>query len=236
MLSKRESSERGHFDHGWLKTYHTFSFASYLDRAHMNFQSLRVINEDVVHPSKGFGTHPHDNMEIITYIVSGTLEHKDSMGNGSVIRRGDIQRMSAGTGIMHSEFNPSDSEPVHLLQIWIMPDKRGVKPSYEQKHFSEQERLNRLRLVASPDGADQSVVINQNASLYAAILEVDQRLTFRSESKDHQWLQLITGELTVNEVGLETGDGLAVSEEEELEISAGQKAEFLLFDLADYSR
>ena len=236
MLNLRKAGERGHLDHGWLKTYHTFSFASYYDRAHMNFHSLRVINEDIVLPGQGFGTHPHDNMEIITYIVEGALEHKDSMGNGSVIQRGDVQRMSAGTGVMHSEFNPSDDKAVHLLQIWIMPDKIGVKPSYEQTVFTDEEKLNQLRLVASPDGAQGSVRINQNAWVYASLLEAAKTASFAPEPGRYQWLQLIKGALDVNGTKMEAGDGLALADESSLSITANQTAEFLLFDLAEYRR
>lgn len=236
MLTLRKANERGHMDHGWLNTYHTFSFASYYDRSHMNFQSLRVINEDIVLPGQGFGTHAHDNMEIITYIVEGVLEHKDSMGNGSVIQRGDIQRMSAGSGIMHSEFNPSDNKAVHLLQIWIMPNEIDLKPSYEQIVFTDEEKSNRLRLVASPDGAEGSVRIHQDARLYASLLDETESLSFTPETGRSQWLQLIKGELDLNGTKVEAGDGVALTDETELTINAVQNSELLLFDLAKYER
>src|SRR4051812_41984869 len=178
MIEKRASNDRGHFDHGWLKTYHTFSFADYYDPSHVHFKSLRVINEDFVAPGQGFGTHPHRDMEIITYILDGELQHKDSMGTGSVIKPGDVQQMSAGTGVLHSEFNPSKDKPVHLMQIWIMPNRKGITPKYEQKAFTKEERSNKLRLVASSNGRDGSVLINQDASIYASLLEM-------GESTDH---------------------------------------------------
>jgi redox-sensitive bicupin YhaK (pirin superfamily) len=233
MLTLRKSDERGHFDHGWLKTYHTFSFADYHDDSHVHFRALRVINEDTVAPGKGFGTHPHRDMEIITYILSGSLEHKDSMGNGSVIRPGDVQYMSAGTGVLHSEFNPSATEGVHLLQIWILPNAHGLTPLYGQKNFSEDERMNALKLIASPNGDDGSVTIRQDVDLYASILDVGQTLPHTFEASRFGWLQLTSGELVVNDTAMKAGDGLSISEEKTIEISStgNDRAEFLLFDL-----
>src|SRR5436190_13165238 len=181
MITIRHRNERGHANHGWLDTYHTFSFDTYHDRHYMGFRSLRVINEDRVAPAKGFGTHPHRDMEIITYVLEGSLEHKDSMGTGSIIRPGEVQRMSAGTGITHSEFNPSKTEAVHLLQIWILPERKGIKPSYEQKQFNREERRGSLRLIASSDGREGSVAINQDARVYAGMLNADQKIDYRLE-------------------------------------------------------
>lgn len=232
MITIRKSEERGHFDLGWLDTYHTFSFDQYYDPAHMHFRSLRVINEDRVATAKGFPTHSHRDMEIITYILSGELEHRDSMGNGSVIRPGDVQRMSAGTGVAHSEFNPSDAGPVHLLQIWIMPRARNLPPGYEQKYFSEEERRGRLRLVASEDGRDGSVTIQQDARLYATILETGSSIEHTLADKRYAWIQVARGNLNVNGHELNQGDGAAVSNEHQLQLAANDGAEVLLFDLA----
>jgi quercetin 2,3-dioxygenase len=232
MITIRKSRERGHLDHGWLDTYHTFSFDQYYDPAHVHFRSLRVINEDRVAAGKGFPTHSHRDMEIITYILAGALEHRDSMGNGSVIRPGDVQRMSAGTGVAHSEFNPSDSDAVHLLQIWIMPRARNLPPSYEQTNFSENERRNRLRLVASPDGSDGSVTIQQDAKLYAAMLDPGAPIEHTLPDKRYAWLQVARGSLNLNEQELRQGDGAAVVRESSLKIVASEEAELLLFDLA----
>jgi redox-sensitive bicupin YhaK (pirin superfamily) len=232
MITIRKSEERGHFRHGWLDTFHTFSFDQYYDPAHMHWRSLRVINEDRVAPSQGFPTHSHRDMEIITYILSGALEHSDSMGNGSVIRPGDVQRMSAGTGVSHSEFNPSDSETVHLLQIWILPDARRLAPSYEEKSFSEDERRGRLRLVASDDGRDASVTIHQDARLYAAILDAGATVEHTLDANRYAWLQVARGAIKLNEFDLNQGDGAAVNRETDLKIVAQEPAEILLFDLA----
>ncbi len=234
MITLRPSEARGHFDHGWLNTYHTFSFADYYDPENMGFRSLRVINEDFVAPGNGFGTHPHRDMEIITYVLEGALAHKDSMGNGSAIRPHEVQRMSAGTGVLHSEFNHSRAEQVHLLQIWILPERRGIEPSYEQKTYPRDEKLNKLRLVASRDGDEGSVRIHQDAKLYASILEPGKTLTYEPATGRHAWLQAIDGVITVNGKTLKAGDGAAVSDESKLEIlSTGEyEAEFLLFDLA----
>jgi redox-sensitive bicupin YhaK (pirin superfamily) len=232
MIIIRKAEERGHFDLGWLDTYHTFSFDQYYDPAHMHFRSLRVINEDRVAPGQGFPTHSHRDMEIITYILSGALEHRDSMGNGSVIRPGDVQRMTAGTGVSHSEFNPSESEAVHLLQIWILPNAHGLTPSYEEKAFAEEERLGRLRLIAAHGGGEGSVNINQDTRVYAALLEAGQSVTHSLQPNRHAWIQLARGTVRLNGMELKQGDGAAVSKENELSITAHDKAEILLFDLA----
>jgi redox-sensitive bicupin YhaK (pirin superfamily) len=232
MIKVRKANERGHFNHGWLDTYHTFSFDQYYDPAHMGFRSLRVINEDRVAPKHGFPTHSHRDMEIITYILEGELRHEDSMGNGSVIRPGEVQRMTAGTGVAHSERNPSSDKEVHLLQIWIMPNQRGLAPGYEQKAFSEEERSGRLRLVASPDGSEGSVSINQDAKLFATILSAGQRVSHQLPNNRHAWIQVARGAVTVNGTQLDQGDGVAVSEESEVTIATGSGAEVLLFDLA----
>lgn len=232
MITIRKSEERGHLDHGWLDTYHTFSFDQYYDPAHMHFRSLRVINEDRVAAGKGFPTHSHRDMEIITYILAGALAHRDSMGNGSVIRPGDVQRMSAGTGVAHSEFNPSDSEAVHLLQIWIMPRARNLSPSYEQKAFSEDDRRNRLRLVASDHGRDGSVTIQQDAQVYAAILDRDTTIEHILNENRYAWLQVARGSVNINGHTLTQGDGAATSHESLLKLVSTDEAELLLFDLA----
>jgi redox-sensitive bicupin YhaK (pirin superfamily) len=232
MITIRKSEDRGHFDLGWLDTYHTFSFDQYYDPAHLHWRSLRVINEDRVQPAAGFPTHSHRDMEIITYILSGALEHRDSMGNGSVIRPGDAQRMSAGTGVAHSEFNPSETEPVHLLQIWILPIEHGLPPSYEEKHFKEEERRGRLRVIASNDGRDGSVTIHQDAQLFAAILDAGQTVVHAIDDKRYAWLQIARGTVRLNDVELKQGDGAAVRDESSLSIAAHDQAEVLLFDLA----
>lgn len=232
MIKIRPSNERGHLNYGWLDTYHTFSFSEYHDPDWMAFRTLRVINEDRVQPGEGFGTHAHRDMEIITYVLQGALEHKDSMGNGSIIRPGDVQRMSAGTGVTHSEFNPSKSELVHLLQIWIFPEKKGLKPEYEQKRFEESQKKGRLCLIASRDGRDGSVTIHQDASLYAAVLKNGQRLEHSIDKNRHAWIQVARGSISLNGQLLNQGDGAAVSEEKRLEIVGKENAEILLFDLA----
>ena len=232
MITIRKSRDRGHFDLGWLDTYHTFSFDQYYDPAHMHFRSLRVINEDRVAPGQGFPTHSHRDMEIITYILSGALEHRDSMGNGSVIRPGDVQRMSAGTGVSHSEFNPSETESVHLLQIWIMPRARNLAPSYEQTAFSEDERKGTLRLVASPDGREGSVTIQQDARLYATIFEPGAAIDYEVAANRYVWLQVARGTARLNELELQQGDGAAIRDETMLRLVAHDTAEMLLFDLS----
>lgn len=232
MIRLRKSNERGHADHGWLDTRHTFSFADYYDPQQLGFRALRVINEDRVQPKAGFPTHPHRDMEIITYVLEGALEHKDSMGNGSVIRPGEVQRMSAGTGITHSEFNHSGTELVHFLQIWIVPEQKGVNPGYEQQAFSDAEKVNRLRLIASRDGREGSVAINQDVNLYAALLEPGAALTYAMPAGRHVWLQVARGSVELNGYPLAQGDGVAVSDEKQLMVAGREKAELLLFDLA----
>jgi len=232
MTTLRKSGERGHAEYGWLDTYHTFSFNTYYDPAHMNFRDLRVINEDRVQPGRGFGTHPHEDMEILTYVLAGALEHKDSMGTGSIIRPGDVQRMSAGTGIIHSEFNPSRSEPVHLLQIWIFPEQLGLRPSYEQKTFLQAAKRGQLRLLASPDARAGSLKIHQNVDLYASVLGKGERVTHRLSQGRHAWLQVARGAVSLNGQAVGPGDGAAVSKEQSLGIRADEPSEFLLFDLA----
>ena len=231
MIQVRKAKERGHANHGWLDTYHTFSFSTYQDPEHMQFRSLRVMNEDVVAPGQGFGTHPHHDMEIVTYVLEGALEHKDSMGNGEVLRPGEFQRMSAGTGITHSEFNPSDREPVHLYQIWLIPERKGIEPSYEQKRFPEDERHNRFRLVASRDAADGSLLIHQDARVYLSSLDEGRMVSHKIEPGRHAWLQVLRGTVSLNGRSLATSDGAAVSDESVLEVMADQPAEVMLFDL-----
>jgi len=227
----RTGAERGHFDHGWLDTYHTFSFASYHDPRHMGFRSLRVINEDRVQPGEGFGTHAHRDMEILTWVLEGALEHKDSMGNGSIIRPGDIQRMSAGTGVTHSEFNPSREEPVHLLQIWLLPRQRGLAPGYEEKRFAPETRRGDFRLIAARDGRDGAVTIHQDADLWTALLEPSASVRHAFETGRHAWLHVAVGTVTANGVKLRAGDGAALSDEQAIEVTASDRAEILLFDL-----
>ncbi len=232
MLQIRRAEDRGHADHGWLDTYHTFSFADYYDPAQMGFRALRVINEDRVQPGMGFGTHGHRDMEIVTYVLEGALEHKDSMGNGSVLRPGEFQRMSAGTGVRHSEFNPSATEPVHLYQIWLLPGRNGIQPSYEQKFFGKDGRRGQFQLVASPDGADESLRIHQDARVYLSKLDAGQKVTHELSSGRHAWLQVLRGSVTVNGRVLETSDGVAVSDEPLLTVVAEDPAEIMLFELA----
>lgn len=232
MIAIRKSDERGRFDHGWLVTQHTFSFGEYHDSRHHRFRALRVINEDLVQPGEGFDTHPHRDMEIITYVVSGALEHRDNMGNGTVIRPGDVQRMTAGTGIEHSEFNPSNDEPTHLLQIWIFPEEKGLEPSYEQKHFGDGDKRGRLKLVASRDGREGSVTIRQDAAMYAALLGPGDEATHRLAEGRHAWVQLIRGRVRLDDATLEAGDGAAISESSEIDLRADEPSELLLFDLA----
>jgi redox-sensitive bicupin YhaK (pirin superfamily) len=234
MITIRKSKDRGHANHGWLNTWHTFSFGDYHDPKHMHFRSLRVINEDYVAPGQGFGMHPHQDMEILTWIVSGALQHKDSMGNGEIIRPGDLQHISAGTGVLHSEFNPSTSDPVHLLQIWIMPEKRGLPPGYSQTHFPLADRTNRLRALASADGRDGSIRINQDATLMAALIEPENSVQHEVASGRSMWVQVVAGPVEVNGQRLEKGDAAAISGEPKVAISAegGSPAEVLVFDLA----
>jgi redox-sensitive bicupin YhaK (pirin superfamily) len=234
MITLRQSSERGHFNHGWLDTYHTFSFADYRDPSHIHFRALRVINEDVIAAGRGFGMHPHENMEIITYVLSGALEHQDSLGTGEVIRPGDGQRMSAGSGILHSEFNPSPTEPVHLLQIWILPDqdKQDVEPSYEQKPFPDDQKRRQWRLIASPTGEHGSVRIHADARLLVTKLAPGESLPLALNPARYGWLQMASGTATLNGLPLHAGDGAAISKEENLTLVATAESEVLLFDLA----
>jgi quercetin 2,3-dioxygenase len=232
MLTIRQSKERGHFDHGWLNTYHTFSFDQYYDPRYMGFRSLRVINEDFVAAGRGFPKHGHRDMEIITYILEGALKHEDSMGNGSVIQPGDVQRMTAGTGVRHSEQNASSTERVHLLQIWILPSAENLTPGYEQKAFSEEQRRGALRLIASNDGRDDSVSLNQDVSLFASILDADQQVEYAMDPARYGWIQVARGSITVNGETAEQGDGIVVVAEPRLTIRAKEAAEILLFDLA----
>jgi redox-sensitive bicupin YhaK (pirin superfamily) len=232
MIQIRKASERGHFDHGWLDTHHTFSFSRYYDPRHMGFRVLRVINEDTVQPGRGFGTHPHEDMEIVTYVLSGALAHKDSLSTGSTLRPGELQRMTAGTGISHSEFNPSPTEPVHLYQIWLSPEQEGLEPSYEQRAFPANERRNRLRLVASPDGSDGSLTIRQDARLYLATLDEGHEVSKDLLHDRYAWLQVLRGNVDLNGQRISAGDGAAVSEEPALAIRAESPSEVLLFDLA----
>jgi redox-sensitive bicupin YhaK (pirin superfamily) len=232
MVNIRHSEERGGGNHGWLKTHHTFSFDQFYDPRWMGFRSLRVINEDWVAGGQGFPAHPHRDMEIITYILEGGIEHKDSLGTSSIIRPGDGQRMSAGRGIRHSEINPSPTEAAHLLQIWIMPDKTGHEPSYEQKTFPEEEKRGKLRLIASPDGKDGSVTIHQDAKLYVSLLSPGQEVKHDLGKGRHAWLQIARGSVELNGQKLVQGDGAAISEEKALSIKGAEDAEVLLFDLA----
>jgi quercetin 2,3-dioxygenase len=232
MKTVRRSADRGHANHGWLDTRHTFSFADYHDPAHMGFRTLRVINEDHVAEGRGFGRHPHRDMEILTWVVSGAVEHSDSMGNRETVRPGEVQRMTAGTGVLHSEMNPSQTEPLHLLQIWIEPERRGLEPGYEQRPIADGERKGRLLLVASPDGRDGSVTVHQDASLYTGLLDSGDRVRHALGKGRHAWLQVIHGDLTASGEELHAGDGLAVSDESELVLESKGPAEVLLFDLA----
>lgn len=232
MIRLRPAAERGFADHGWLSTAHTFSFAQYHDPAHMGYRALRVINDDRVAPGGGFPTHPHRDMEIVSYVVEGALEHRDSLGTGSVIRPGDVQRMSAGTGVTHSEFNPSDSEPMRLIQIWLLPEQRGLTPSYEQKHFTAAERRGRLRLVASPDGADGSVRIHQDARIYAGLLGKGEIAHHAIEPGRGLWLQIVRGQVEASGTALAEGDGAAIEKLDALRLHGVDDAELLLFDLA----
>jgi redox-sensitive bicupin YhaK (pirin superfamily) len=231
VVELRKGEARGVADHGWLKSFHTFSFAGYYDPAHMGFGALRVINEDRVAPGQGFGSHPHRDMEIISYVLDGALEHRDSMGNGSVIRPGDVQRMSAGTGVFHSEYNPSQKERVHFLQIWIEPGELGIAPSYEQKHFTAADKRGRLRLVASPDGQDGSVTIHQDARIYAALLEGEERVEHPIAAGRRGYVHVARGKVSVNGHPLEAGDALKASGEQRIVLEQGSSAEVLLFDL-----
>ncbi len=231
MISMRRAADRGHANHGWLDSHHTFSFADYYDPREMGFGPLRVINEDRVQAGKGFGTHPHRDMEIISYVLEGELAHKDSLGTGSVIRPGDVQRMSAGTGVLHSEFNQSSDALVHFLQIWIEPNRRGVKPSYEQKTFAREDQRGRLRLVASPDGAEGSVTIHQEVRMYATVLGEAESVSHRLEDGRRAYVHVARGSVVLNGQTLGPGDGAKVTDETELTLTGARDAEVLLFDM-----
>jgi len=232
MIQIRKSGERGHANHGWLDTHFTFSFADYYDPKHVHFRTLRVMNDDRVAGGGGFPMHPHRDMEIVTYVLDGALEHRDSMGNGSVIKPGDIQYMGAGTGVTHSEFNASETESVHLYQIWMFPEKQGLKPRYDQKTFSEAEKRGKLRLLASPDGREGSVKIRQNNELYASVLAKGETVKHELQPERHAYVQVARGSLTLNGRKLDEGDGAAVSGEGTVELTGEKDAEVLLFDLA----
>ena len=232
MIRVRKAAERGHFDHGWLDTYHTFSFGDYYDPASVGFRSLRVINDDRVQPRQGFGTHGHRDMEIVTYVLDGALQHRDSMGNGSILRAGELQRMTAGTGVRHSEFNPSDTEWVHLYQIWLLPERQGLKPSYEELAVGEEQKRGRFRLVASPDGAGGGLTIHQDARLYLASLLPGEGVGHEIERGRAAWLQVLRGSVNLRGNGLSAGDGVAVTDENAVSIQAAVPSEVLLFDLA----
>jgi quercetin 2,3-dioxygenase len=231
MIRLRKSEDRGITKLNWLNSKHSFSFGNYFDPEHMGFGTLRVINEDVVTPRAGFDTHPHRNMEILTYVLEGELEHKDTLGTGSIILPGDVQRMSAGTGIMHSESNPLGDTPVHLLQIWIIPEKEGLSPSYEQKNFTEKRKPGKLTLLASHKGQNDSLTIHQDVSLYVLDLNVGQSFMYPLEKSRIAWMQIARGRITLNDQLLEQGDGAAVRDEKTLEFQAKNKAEILIFDL-----
>jgi redox-sensitive bicupin YhaK (pirin superfamily) len=231
MTEIRRSNERGYADHGWLKSFHTFSFADYFDPEHVQVGPLRVINEDRVAAGQGFGTHGHRDMEIISYVLDGELAHKDSMGNGSTIRPGDVQRMSAGSGVRHSEFNPSSTNPVHFLQIWIQPNAQGIEPSYEEKRFSVQEKRGRLRMIASPDQADGSVLIHQDARVYAGLFDGEETAALSIVPGRTLYVHVARGTVTANGTVLNGGDAVTLTDTEKLELNRGQQAEVLVFDL-----
>jgi redox-sensitive bicupin YhaK (pirin superfamily) len=232
MIAVRKAADRGHAEHGWLDSWHTFSFGDYYDPQHMGFRSLRVINEDRVAAGKGFPTHPHRDMEILTYVLDGALEHKDSMGNGSVMRSGDVQRMTAGTGVAHSEFNGSRDTPVHFLQIWILPESRNLPPGYEQKNFTRQDRQGKFKVVASREGADGAVLVHQDVKLLAGLFAEGEKSQYTLAPGRSAWLHVARGKLRVNGIELSAGDALQVSDEAALEVTGVQDAEALLFDLS----
>jgi redox-sensitive bicupin YhaK (pirin superfamily) len=232
MISRRQSKQRGHANHGWLDSHHTFSFANYYDPEFTGFRDLLVINEDRVSAGAGFGKHSHRDMEIISYVLEGELEHKDSLGTGSVLKYGDVQRMSAGTGVTHSEFNHSKEKGLHFLQIWITPAKIGIPPSYEEKRVGTEDKKNRLRLIVSPNGDEGSLHINQDAYLFASVLDTGKSLELSLKPGRHAWVQVIRGTLELNGVRLDEGDGAAISEERQLQLRASKDSEFLVFDLA----
>lgn len=233
MITLRRSDDRGTANHDWLQTQHTFSFATYRDPRFVGFQRLIVINEDHIAPSSGFGTHHHDDMEILTYVISGQLEHKDSMGTGSIIHAGDVQYMSAGTGVDHSEYNPSASQPVHLLQMWLLPNKTGHEPTYDQRHFSDEDKRNRLCLLATDQAGADALIIRSDAQLYSCVLDTGKSVEHRFEPGRAGWLQLVSGELEVNGIGLLVGDGIAITEEKSLSITAKHTSEFVFYNIAE---
>ena len=232
MIAIRKSSDRGRANHGWLDSRHTFSFADYYDPRHMGFRALRVINEDRVQAGQGFGTHAHRDMEIISYVLEGQLAHRDSMGTGSIIRPGDVQRMSAGTGVRHSEMNPSPTQGVHFFQIWILPERQGLEPSYQQKTFEDADKRGRFRLVAAGDGRDGAITVHQDVDLYAALFDAGDHVSFPLRAGRHGWIQVARGEIAVNGHVLAAGDGAAISDETTLTVTAAAPAEVLLFDLS----
>ncbi|CAM2160984.1 pirin family protein [Paraburkholderia tropica] len=232
MLAIRRADERGHANHGWLDTYHSFSFADYFDEAHLHYGALRVLNDDRIAGGRGFGAHGHRDMEIVTYVLSGALAHRDSMGNGSTIRPGDVQRMSAGTGVMHSEFNASKDEEAHLLQIWLLPTERGGAPGYEEKRFDDADKRGRLRLIASPDGRDGSVTVQADASIHAALIDGDERAEYAVPTGRRVYVQVARGALEVNGERLNTGDAAMIEAETAVVLAKGEAAEVLLFDVA----
>ncbi len=232
MIRIRKSEARGYFDFGWLQTHHTFSFGEYFDPEHVHFRALRVINEDRVQPGQGFGMHGHRDMEIVTLVLSGAIEHQDSLGNGEILRPGELQRMTAGAGIRHSEFNPSTTDPLHLYQIWLTPERRGLTPSYEQKAFGPSERIDRWQLVASPDGQNGSITIHQDAQLLLTTLTSGQSLSHSIATGRAAWLQILTGSVAIDHELLQAGDGAAITDETTVTISASENSEVLLFDLA----
>ena len=232
MINIRKSNDRGRANHGWLDTHFTFSFADYFDPEHVQFRTLRVMNDDRVAGSGGFPMHPHRDMEIVTYVLQGALEHRDSLGNGSVIKPGDVQYMSAGSGVTHSEFNPSKTEPVHLYQIWMLPEKKGLKPAYDQKNFDEAEKRGKLRLVASPDGRDGSLKIRQDNELYATVLGAGDSVKHALKPERYAYVQVARGSVKLNGQQLAEGDGAAISAEKSVELTGVKDAEVLLFDLA----
>ncbi|SNR68721.1 hypothetical protein SAMN05192560_0483 [Methylobacillus rhizosphaerae] len=231
MIRLRKSQDRGHANHGWLDSYHSFSFSEYYDPEHMQYSVLRVINEDVIAPAMGFGMHPHKDMEIITYMLQGELRHEDSLGNGSVIRAGDVQRMSAGTGIVHSEFNASDRTQAHLLQIWLLPAQDGIAPGYEEKHFGAAQKRDRWCLIASPDARDESLRIHQDVALYATVLSENKQIAYQMETGRSLYIQVARGSVSLDEFLLEAGDAIKVDGQQSIELTAGEEAEVLLFDL-----
>ncbi len=231
MIEIIKSETRGQADHGWLQARHTFSFAEYRDPERVHFGPLRVINEDRIAPGQGFGTHPHRDMEIVTYPISGAIEHRDSMGNGTVITAGEVQRMTAGTGVQHSEFNHSQDEELHLLQIWLFPEQKNLEPGYEQKPFSREEKLNRLRLIASRDGRDGSITVHQDASIFASVLDAGATLTHTTGADRKVFVQVVYGELSVNGESVASGDGVQIADVDTIEIAAEKESELLLFDM-----